>query len=424
MAAVFGGNKAAVKSVAVDLKKEEHLVPAEVAYIEEEVKTRPIKFRKFVDADEVGGGIVITIKSPPKHGKSIAAHLLGYFHEDFKDRLPRNTAKLLSTGALPAINEILTMDTEVTLARDLKHGPMRRLLLPLLEKKRISFVETPIQRKKEGLVQEVKELKDDIAIAKVTGVIKEALKSKIENVNKLDVDKERQNFEAAVWEAVDKHGENCLIIADSLSDYKKSLDDLQEILFKKTVITSMKHTKDTAADEKENEALMRQNNQYKNKWWHNILIKLRSNNCWCCQTIKLAEVAEDFRQIKNKAGDIVAMKPQFYPIWGKDTEFRVDQGYMLMDYINDRGEFGTYMRFDWGKYEHSVPSFDRVLNSTKGVTQEDIDKNQAKCLIPYVYGNRMAMMYLVDDMAPSLLGEMSAEDDEKLWGKPPTPRPV
>lgn len=378
-------------------RSQSKLTHEEQQYIDEEVKTRPIVFKRYADKESIGGGIVSVILSSHKMGKSIISLLVGYYNKKYKQYMGPGCQRMLQQGTLPEIEKIVVCDTEITTNRDLKHGKMRLLMKPLIDDGIIEVAETPVKRKSETI-----ETEKDVD-GKITS-------EKIVNIKDVEVEMERQNFEAAIWKAIDRNGSNVLIIVDSLSDYKKSLDDLQETMFKKTVITTYKQTKDVAADEKENEALQSSFNQYRNKWWHNTLIKLRTNNCWVVETIKLGETDDRFREIKNKAGEVTGMRPRFYPIWGRHTQYRVDQGYTVMDYIDNDGNYGNYLRLDWGKYEHSVPPFDRI-----GAQEKD----QGKCLLKYEHNNRMAMMNILEDMSKDLLAEATPEDEQRLWGQKP-----
>jgi hypothetical protein len=373
-----------VTSTVVSVAKEEHLSNEEQKYIANEVKTRPIKFEKFKVGETKSGGLVLAIIAAHKFGKSIWAGLLGYFNSKYKQYMPEGTRKLLSTGALPEITRVKIADTENTWKRDLAHGKMKQLLGPLAADGVIEIVPISLTRKKEGIDS-----------------------GKIVNVNDIDIDNERQNFEAAVWDTdID---EGTLLILDSMSDYKGTLDDIQSIMFKKTLITSYKQEKGVAADAKSNEALRSQFNQYRNKWWHNTLIKARSYNSWEVVTIKLGETDDRFREEKDEKTGVVTMKPKFYKLWCPRTEYRIDNGYTMMDYINPQTvEMKTVLRLDWGKYEHkSAKPFDRSGEETE----------QEKSFIDYPQNDRMAGMKLLDDMSSSLLGEVSEAEEKALWGQ-------
>ena len=379
-----------ITSTVVSVASEEHLSSEEQKYINSEVKSRPIKFEKFNSKDKKGGGgLVLAVIAAHKFGKSIWAGLWGYFNSDYKQYLPEGVKKLLSTGALPEITRIKIADTEGTFKRDLSHGTMKRLLGPLADKGIIEILPVPLTRKKEGID-----------------------KGSVVNTNDLDIDGERQNFEAAVWDTdID---EGTLLILDSMSDYKGTLDDIQSIMFKKTIITSYKQSKQTPADAKSNEALRSQFNQYRNKWWHNTLIKARSFNSWEVVTIKLGETDERFREEKDDDGKVIGMKPKYYRLWCPRTEYRIDNGYTIMDYVNPQTmDMRTVLRWDWGKYEHrKAKSFDRICGENK----ENAESRQEESFLDYHQNDRMAMMKLLDDMSPALLGEVSEAEEKALWG--------
>ena len=378
-----------VTSTAVSVGSEEHLTNEEKSYIDKQVKTRPIKWEKF-HAGSKGGGLVLAFIAAHKFGKSILSGLFGYYNSTFKDIeidgkkvMPEGTRKMLSSGALPEITRIKVADTEGNWKRDLEHGTMKKLLKPLVDKEMIEIMPIPLMRKREG----------------ISG-------GKVVNVNDIDIDNERQNFEAAVWDT--DINEETLLILDSMSDYKGTLDDIQSIMFKKSLITTYKQEKGIPADAKSNEALRSQFNQYRNKWWHNTLIKARSYNSWEIVTIKLGETDDRFREEKDEKTGKVTIKPRYYKLWCPRTEYRIDNGYTIMDYLDPVNVLvKTVLRWDWGKYEHrKAKPFDRIGDEAR----------QPESFVDYSQGDRMAAMKILDDMSDALLGEVSEQEERSLWG--------
>jgi hypothetical protein len=364
-------------------------------YIEQRVLTRPIKFEPVVDEDgqvAPGGGLNVVVLAMHKMGKSIWDLLWGYYHSDYKDKMRdaglTRVPELLSTGALPEIERIVVADTECTVKDDLARGKMALLLKPIRHK--IHVVKTPLQRKIEGLSED----------------------EKVVTLNKMDIDHQRQNIEAAIWHAVGENDDNTLICLDSASDYKKALDDLSDVVFKKTVLTTMKPAKkkgqSVRADMDSNAPFWRSFYQYRNKWWHNTLIKFRSAGGWTASTIKLGEIDDEYRVFVDPITKEEKMKPPYYPLMVKRTEYRIDQGYVLMDWMDmDTGKYNHVLRFEWGKHEHSVPSFEKLGGD---------ENRQDECFIPYSYNSRLANMHLLEDMAPALLGELpEGMTEEDLW---------
>lgn len=363
---------------------EDNMADTEVDYLNHHVKTRPIKFEGVTGEDAVKGGLVIAILAMFKNRKSITSGLWGYFNSDFKQHLPAGVNKMIQQGSLAEIEKILVIDTENTWKRDLNSGDLYTLLKPL--KDRIEVVETPLQRKREK---------------KVDG-------EKIININTVDIDQQRQNFEAAVWAATD-YGENCMIIIDSTSDYKDSITDEQFEALGKTMVTKFKGSQDD-----ENTNPRQPFYQYRNRWWHNVLMQLRTSNGWVVETFKMNPVQEQYRykpiKYKGKNGEYVEKiieLDEMYPVWCRRTEYRVDNGYFINDYVDDDGSINTYLRSEWQKKRHiSAIPFTKIPKKERRYKERE-------CLLPYPDFKRMAMMDILDDMSPCILGEEFAEED--LW---------
>ena len=166
--------------------------------------------------------------------------------------------------------------------------------------------------------------------------------------------------------------------------------------------------KKTAADMDPKSPFWRSFWQYRNQWWHNSLIKLRTTGAWIVSTIKLAEIDDEYRVYEDPVTKEEKVKPPFYPMMVKRTEYRIDQGYLMLDWVDmDTGEYNHYLRFEWGKHHHTVPSFETLGGN---------ENRQEECFLPYKRNKRMGMMRVLEDMAPSLLGELpDGMTEEDLW---------
>jgi len=371
---------------------------SEQAYVNTQVMTRPIEFQPITDEEgnyiDAAEGINVTFRGKQKFGKTLNGLLWGYFNSEYKSQLRAmnldHAIEVMDQGVLPEIEYIIAIDTECDIKANLRRGKMKQLCGKL--RKKIKHVPTPLQRKVEGM-------KDGKAVT----------------LNALEIDAQRQNIEAAIWKAVDTFGENVMIFFDSASDYKKALDDLSDVVFKKTVKTSMSPAK--GKQDTENDPFWRSFYQYRNKWWHNSLIKLKSFQGWCISTIKEEDVEEEYRVVldKNTKKPVLdengnqIFKPPTKTQEVARTAFRIDQGYSFRDRFNlETGEYEHCLRWDWGKWEHpGVKSFDRIGNDWK---------QEHKCYVPYHYNHRLAMMEILNDLGPSILGELEeGKTDDDLW---------
>jgi len=374
------------------------LSSTEKEYEEHIIRQRPIQFKEYNGGDSVSsGGLVIGLLSLWKNGKSIGASLWAFFNSLFKKYMGPETREVLTTGTLPEIEQILVVDTEETWKRDLDHGYLGTILKPIIKSDiKIKIESTPLLRKRE----KVKE-------------------GEIVNVSKdFDVDKMRENFEAAVWHAAEDYGPETLIIIDSMSDYKDSITDEQEEMFGKTITRKFKK-RGEKEDEETN--LDRKFYRYRNKWWINVLMKLRTSGAWVVETYKMEKRDEEWRwkEVKYRSPDnydkFVTHQirlPAEYPVWVSKTEYRVDQGYAIRDWYDmETGTIKPMIRTDWYKHRHSTMQF-------SDLDSVDLqEKHEEDCLFPYPQGDRMAMMYLIEDMAPALLQKVEPEEEEAMWGK-------
>lgn len=382
------------KTIDGDMK----LSTTEKEYEEHVIRQRPIKFEEYKKGDSgAKGGLVIGILSLWKNGKSIGAGLWAFFNSAFKQFMGPECRETLTSGTLPEIEQILVVDTEETWKRDLDHGFLGTMLKPVIESDiKIKVESTPLLRKRE-------KVKD----------------GEIVNVSKdFDVDKMRENFEAAVWHAAEDYGPETLIIIDSMSDYKDSITDEQEEMFGKTITTKYKKAGEKDDDQTN---LDRKFYRYRNKWWTNVLMKLRTSGAWVVETYKLEERDEEYRwkEVKYRSPDDynkfltehVRLPPE-YAVWCAKTEYRVDQGYAIRDWYDyETGVIKPMIRTDWFKHRHSTMQFADL----KSVDLQE--KHEKDCLIDYPQHDRMAMMYLIEDMAPALLQKLSPEKEKSMWGK-------
>jgi len=386
--------KAAVDAVhtenAPDTEKSDH-------EIVEGLKRRPVVFKTWEPGTASGGGLVIGILALPKGKKSVLAGLYSYANQKFKNDLPPDVYEMLHQGKLPEIEEVNIVDTEETWNKDLDHGFMGMMLRPVADAGiKINVESTPLLVKREKVV--------DGEIVNLT--------------SEYDVEKMRDNFEAAVWSLGDKaKAGNSLNIIDSMSDYKVMLTDELNTMEGKTVIKDFK--KKEGGDE-ETTAVDRKDYGYRNKWWTNILMKLRASGSWVVETYKIGERDEEYRykDVKIRIGkskdgkalyrEETVLLDQYYPIWVKLSDYRIDQGYTILNTIDDKGNDDINIRVDWAKHRHKVMQYSKLKKDQR-------EANEAKCLLPYAQNDRMAAMYLLEDMAPAIL--QTEVPDDQLWGK-------
>ena len=339
-------------------------------------------------------GLIIAAISLGKGHKTTFAWQWAYANLKYENLgLPPAVAKCIRQGKLPEIENVAGVDTEETMKRDLDHGYLGDIMAPVVQNTKIHIESVPLLRAREKMKG---------------GVI-------VKYEKEYDADKMRDNFEAAIWAAAERFKGNTLLIVDSMSDYRDMITDEQDTMGGKTVIKKYGRKSDEEDTDETNTD--RRFYRYRNKWWTNILMKLRSTSCWVVETFKL-EVREPewqwkdvrVRTGKDKKTDFVyeSIKlPETYPVMVGKTDYRIDQGYTLRQIMDMKTQtMKDYVRTDWYRHPHSTIQYLKL-------PQDQREAMESKCLLEFPQFDRMAAMYLIEDMAPSIL----QESGKTTWGK-------
>jgi len=339
-------------------------------------------------------GLIIAAISLGKGHKTTFAWQWAYANLKYENLgLPPAVAKCIRQGKLPEIENVAGVDTEETMKRDLDHGYLGEIMAPVVQNTKIHIESVPLLRAREKMKG---------------GVI-------VKYEKEYDADKMRDNFEAAIWAAAERFKGNTLLIVDSMSDYRDMITDEQDTMGGKTVIKKYGRKSDEEDTDETNTD--RRFYRYRNKWWTNILMKLRSTSCWVVETFKL-EVREPewqwkdvrVRTGKDKKTDFVyeSIKlPETYPVMVGKTDYRIDQGYTLRQIMDMKTQtMKDYVRTDWYRHPHSTIQYLKL-------PQDQREAMESKCLLEFPQFDRMAAMYLIEDMAPSIL----QESGKTTWGK-------
>lgn len=293
-----------------------------------------------------GKNIAITGKS--KAGKTLLMCLLGYFREEFRDDIIDagydRVVEAMDKKVLPTIHNILVIESETNLLKSLNAGTERDLLQPLMDLDVFQVAPVTFERKEVALA-------DD---------------NKIITLRREEIEECKQQFDYTVREVLrreNKEGTHTLFAIDSMTGYKKILDDKFGLLYE--VISN------------KNNAVMDGIDTYRqsfyasrNSWSENIMQLLRTYKGWQVTTFKGEDTPPQY------------LKPGEDPYnikWVNGTEFFLDMIYKVTRITETVREIEIMD----GRYVPSDPE---------------------EMTFPYPCNDKMGAMPLIDSMCEKLLG--------------------
>jgi len=298
----------------------------------------------------------IAIIGGSMEGKTNLALQFGFFNSEYTPYMKKHgflkTIEVLDKGILAEVEEIIVVESENNLKKALNDGIEKALYRPLTDKGIIDIIPITIPRK------EVK------------------IKNKrLVNVYSDKLEEKKDQFVDLIKEIVDTKGENTLLIIDSMSKYKKLLDDRLGLIIdvvKKRANASLEGL------DKYTQAFY----AHRNTQWENIMEYKRGFKGWNIDTYKESKT------------------PQQYVDLGAEP-------------ISTKWVTGT---------PHFLDMVYRVTTLSSGVRQIEIadgkgrymPKDPKKWKFKYPLNSRMGAMSLIECMCDTLLlGE--DPDDEKFW---------
>jgi len=176
----------------------------------QEVSNKPLEqVRKLswqVPDFSIPYGKNLAIVGQPMVGKTILALLMGYYNSEYKqDILDAGypaVVEVMDADLLPEIRKIMVLETENNLLKSINSGIEKLLLKPFVERRMIQIAPILIPRKEVRLSD---------------GKIVSLMREKIEAL--------KEEFDYAVKSIVEDEDEHTLFVIDSMSAYKKLLDD-------------------------------------------------------------------------------------------------------------------------------------------------------------------------------------------------------
>jgi len=231
----------------------------------------------------------------PMVGKTDAAILLGYYNSEYKGLIKEagydRVIELMESDIMPEIRKIMVLETENNLLKALNSGIEKALFRPFIEQKIIQVAPIVIPRK------EVKLTAD----------------AKIISIRRQLIEELKEQFDNEVKAIVADEDEHTLFIIDSMSSYKKLLDDKFGLLYE------VLNKRDNAVFD----GIDTYRQSYyasRNTWWENLMQVKRGYKGWQIDTYKESETPEHW------------LKPGEDPYrikWITGTEHNLDMVYRI-----------------------------------------------------------------------------------------------
>lgn len=285
----------------------------------------------------------LAIVAQPMVGKTVLSLLFGYYNSKYKDEILKagfpDVVKVMEAELLPEIETIMVLETENSLLGALNDGAEKKLLKPFVDEGRLLIESLDIQRKEE-------KVKD----GKIVSQRREA----IEEI--------KEEFDDIVNEVMREGDEHTLFIIDSMSAYKKLLDDKFGLMYE--VISKRDNAQMEGVD-----TYKQAYYASRNTWWINLMKKKRGFRGWNIDTYQEKPIPEHYR----KPGE-----DEYNIRWVGGTEHHLDMVFRIERFPDQTRELSILN----GRY---MPS------------------NAEEHFFPYPLENKMGAMPLINAMAEKLL---------------------
>jgi len=303
---------------------------------------RPLKWYKPDPTIAYGKNIALTGKS--KAGKTFLLCLLGFFREEFRDDIIDagfdRVVEAMDKKVLPTVHKIVLIESENNLLKALNVGAEREVLQPLIDLDVFEIAPITFERRET-------ELSD---------------KNKVISMRKKEIELCKQRFDLTVRDVIKNEGNHTLFGIDSMTGYKKILDDKLALLY--DVVAKRGHAMMDGAD-----TYRQAFYAARNSWWENTMQLLRGYKGWQITTFKGDDTPE---QYQKPGQDIYRIK------WVNGTEYFLDMVYKVIKHTE------TFRQIE-------------LLNGRY------VPDNPDDLIIDYPMNDRMGAMPLIDSMCEKLL---------------------
>lgn len=289
----------------------------------------------------------LAIIGEPMVGKTMCALLFGYYNSKYKEDIIKagfpKVVEVMEAELLPEIHDVYVLETENSLLGALNDGAEKLLLKPFVEEGRLFVKTLEIERKEEKIAD-----------------------GKIITQRREDIESNKEEFDFIVNDIINEGDEHSLFIIDSMSAYKKLLDDKFGLMYE---IISKRDNSTMEGIDTYRQAFYAS----RNTWWENLMKKKRGFRGWNIDTYKEKFRPEHYR----KPGD-----DEYTIQWINGSEHNLDMVFRIQKFPDQSREISILN----GRY---LPS------------------NSEEHFFPYPLEEKMGAMPLINSMAEKLLlGEL------------------
>lgn len=348
-------------------------------------------------SDESPGALNVAFIGYEHSGKSILYTLSGYFNQNWWttssmkegghiriDKYPK-CKQLIKEGIVPEVEQVQVIDLDCSYGTLSKIGIFGKLARPLYKNKIIKRTSIPIPQRQAGLVN---------------NVIKEiALK---------DFDITKQKIDNEIIMAVKDNPETTALAIDSMTSLDELLNNKFRILYEVALAPQSKGKK--KGKDYYGSSLDGIKQSYwkiRNGWWVGTLRCKRQYRGWQFDTYKVETkhpvwLKKEKETAEEEGKDIDKIKG--YKIeWAPKTKYDLD----LIMWLENNGLKGEKAEY-WAK----------IKNRFEGSTLLDDEFHRT---IPYTPRRVCAFYDVIEQLAPSILGEIEKEDgtfeDDDIFGE-------
>jgi len=366
-------------------KKQEEKLPS---YVEE---------AEYEDGSvEKKGNINVAFLGYEHSGKSILYTLAGYFNKDWWttsslkengkiriDKYPK-CKQLINEGILPEIEHLQVIDLDCSYSSLSKLGIFGKLARPLYKKKIIRSIGIPIPQRQAALIN-----------------------NKIKEISLRDFDITKQKIDNEISKAVSDNDETTALVIDSMTSLDELLNNKFRVLYEVALAPQdrgKKKGKDYYGSSLD--GIKQSYWKIRNGWWVSTLRTKRQYQGWQFDTYKVEPKHPVWLKKERESAEdeeALARVKEYKIEWAPKTKFDLD----LILWLENNGVKGEGAKF-WGK----------IKSRFEGSSILDDEFHRE---VPYTPRRVCAFYDLMEQLAPSILGEVEKADgsyeDDDIFGE-------
>ena len=340
------------------------------------------------------GNINVAFLGYEHSGKSILYTLSGYFNQKWWTTSPAKTGvliekypkckQMIKEGIVPEIEKVQVLDLDCSYASLSKLGIFGKLARPLYKAKIIKSIGIPIPQRQAALVN-----------------------NKIKEISLQDFDITKQKIDNEILKAVKDNPETTALAIDSMTSLDELLNNKFRVLYEVALAPQdrgKKKGKDYYGSSLD--GIKQSYWKIRNGWWVSTLRTKRQYKGWQFDTYKVEPKHPVWLKKEKKDAETEAelAKIKDYKIeWAPKTKFDLD----IILWLENNGLKGNFAKY-WAK----------IKNRFEGSSIMDDEFHRE---IQYTPRRVCAFYDLMEQLAPSILGEVELEDgtfeDDDIFGE-------